>query len=261
MAELAGGYDVVFHLAANTENRPGQARHWDDYDVTVGGTVSLLEALLADPPAVTVLASTQLVYGGDAGSADETAPLRPATSFAAAKAAAEAFLNAYAERAGVGATVCRLANVVGPGVARGVIADLAAQLRSDPHRLRVLGDGRQCRSFVHLDDCVSAFLTVSGLVGKGLKVFNVSNSDTITVAEIARIVVESHPESAAQIEFAGGSAWAGDATALNPNPGRLLSLGWHLTHTSREAVRSAAQAMFLHPANSTDRLSDLGDLS
>jgi UDP-glucose 4-epimerase len=250
LTKLAGGYDVVFHLAANTENRPGLSGRWDDYEVTVGGTVALLEALLTDAPPVMILASTQLVYGGDAGNADETAPLRPPTSFAAAKAAAEAFLCAYAERAGVGAIVCRLANVVGPGVTRGVVADLAAQLRSNPRRLRVLGDGRQRRAFVHLDDCVSAFLTVAGATGKGLDVFNVSNSDSITVADIARIVVESHPESDAQIEFAGGSAWAGDATALHPNPGRLLHLGWHPSHTSREAVRSAARAMFFRAETS-----------
>lgn len=246
LAKLAGGYDVVFHLAANTENRPGLAGRYDDYDITVGGTVALLEALVTDAAPVTVLASTQLVYGGDAGDADETAPLRPPTSFAAAKAAAEAFLCAYAERAGGSAVVCRLANVVGPGITRGVVADLATRLRDDPTRLRVLGDGRQRRAFVHIDDCVMAFLTVAEAACDGLSVYNVSNSDSITVAEVARIVVESHPASDAQIEFAGGSAWGGDATALHPDPGRLLSLGWRPTHTSREAVWAAAQDMFRH---------------
>jgi UDP-glucose 4-epimerase len=245
LADLPGGHDIVFHLAANTENRPGFAGRWDDYDTTLGGTVALLEALSTDPPAATVLASTQLVYGGAAGVADELkTALRPATPFAAAKAAAEAFLCSYAEGTGAGAVACRLANVVGPGVPRGVVADLAARLRSDPRRLRVFGDGQQRRTFVHVRDCVSALLTAAGAARPGLTVFNVSNRDSITVAEIAQIVADCYGAGSPQIEFAGGHAWPGDATALHPNPGRLLDLGWQLTCTSREAVHLAAQAMF-----------------
>jgi UDP-glucose 4-epimerase len=247
LADLVGGHDLVFHLAANTENRPGLAGRWDDYDITVGGTVALLEALSGAPPAVTVLASTQLVYGPSAGAADElTTALRPATAFAAAKAAAEAFLCAYAERTGTRAVACRLANVVGPGVGRGVVADLAARLRHNPRRLRVLGDGRQRRTFVHVDDCVSALTTAAAAPGAtaGLAVFNVSNRDSITVAEVARVVAGCCPDGVPEIEFTGGSAWQGDATALHPDPRRLLGRGWQLTYTSREAVRSAARAAF-----------------
>lgn len=262
LAGAVGRHDVVFHLAANTENRPGLASRWDDYDITVGGTVALLDALSANPPNVTVLTSTQLVYGTSAGAADElTTALRPATAFAAAKAAAEAFLCAYAEGTGTRTMACRLANVVGPGVVRGVVADLVAHLRRDPLRLRVLGDGRQRRTFLHVDDCVSALLTAADAPGSGPAVFNVSNRDSITVAEIARVVADCCPDGTPEIEFVGGSAWQGDATTLHPDPGRLLDLGWQLTRTSQEAVRSAARAMFepvdsrpvAHPAEPSRR--------
>jgi UDP-glucose 4-epimerase len=237
----------VFHLAANTENRPGLAGRWDDYDITVGGTVALLEALSAAPPTVTVLTSTQLVYGPSAGAADELTwhcGRRPCSR--RRKLAAEAFLCAYAERTGARAVACRLANVVGPGVGRGVVADLAAQLRRDPRCLRVLGDGRQRRTFVHVDDCVSALVTAATApdAGTALAAYNVSNRDSITLAEVARVVANCCPAGTPRIEFTGGSAWQGDATALHPDPGRLLGRGWQLTHTSREAVRSAARALF-----------------
>jgi UDP-glucose 4-epimerase len=108
----------------------------------------------------------------------------------------------------------------------------------------VLGDGRQRRTFVHIDDCVSALLTAAEASGPGFALFNVSNRDSIDIAEVARVVADCCPGGTPQIEFAGGSAWQGDATALHPDPGRLLALGWQLTHQSREAVWSAAQAMF-----------------
>jgi hypothetical protein len=63
-------------------------------------------------------------------------------------------------------------------------------------------------------------------------------------AGVARIVAACCPDGTPEIVFSGGSAWQGDATALHPDPGRLLALGWQLTHQSREAVWSAARAMF-----------------
>jgi UDP-glucose 4-epimerase len=246
LADIATGHDLVFHLAANTENRPGFAGGRDDLDVTVGGTVALLEALSAKPPTVTVLASTQLVYGSTGGDARElTSPLRPATLFAAAKAAAEAFLCAYAEGTGTRAVACRLANVVGPDVPRGIVADLVGQLRRSPTCLRVLGDGRQKRSFVHVDDCVSALLQVTEVPEPRFDVFNVSNRDSITVAEAARIIANCCPGPTPDIKFTHRSAWQGDATALHPDPSRLLGLGWRINHTSRDAVRIAARARLL----------------
>jgi UDP-glucose 4-epimerase len=244
LAEQIGGHRAVFHLASNTENRPGHASRWIDFDVTAGGAVALLEALTQSPPAVTVLASSQLVYGDGVGAADElSTPLRPATAFAAAKAAAEAFLCSYAHRTGTRAVCCRLANVIGPGFGRGVVADLATRLRDEPGRLRVLGDGRQRRSFVHVDDCVSALLCAALGAGPGFTALNVSNLDSLTIAEVAKLIGDCSVHGAPEIEFAGGAAWHGDATALFPDAGRLLRLGWKPLHSSSEAVRATAQGI------------------
>jgi UDP-glucose 4-epimerase len=206
--------------------------------------VALLEGLCADPPAVVVLTSTQLVYGPTAAAVEEMTAVRPATLFAAAKAAAEAFLCAYTQRTGTRGVACRLANVVGPRARRGVISDLVGQLREDPSKLKVLGDGRQRRSFVHVDDCVSALLTSAGGAAGGWSALNVSNTDSITVAEVAGIVAQCCPQVVAELQFEGGSSWQGDATALHPDPARLLALGWRPSHTSAEAVRATARGMF-----------------
>ena len=171
--------------------------------------------------------------------------MRPETSFAAAKAAAEAFLCAFAARSGGNAVICRLTNIVGPGIPRGVVADLARRLRADPARLSVLGDGRQRRSFLHVEDCVTALITAAS-AARGLAVLNVSNTDTITVAEIARIVADCGGRDTT-IEFTGGSAWHGDAIALHPSPRRLLDLGWRPAYDCAAAVRSAARSLLPAP--------------
>ncbi|MGW3313405.1 NAD-dependent epimerase/dehydratase family protein [Streptomyces sp. NPDC001073] len=238
-------HDVVFHLAANTENRPGRANRTADYDHTVGGTVRLLDALGDQGTGTFVLTSTQLVYGGHAGRAREADHgVRPQTKFAAGKAAAEAFLCAHAEATQLRTVACRLANIVGPGSRRGVVADLVQRLQEDPTKLRVLGDGQQRRSYVHVDDCVAALLLAATATQPGFDVLNVSNTDTLTAAEVASVVAAASPGHAPAIEFAGGNAWPGDATALHPDASKLTSLGWKPQHTSKEAVFATAESLF-----------------
>ncbi|MEE4596108.1 NAD-dependent epimerase/dehydratase family protein [Streptomyces sp. DSM 41524] len=238
------GHDVVFHLAANTENRPGMAGRLADYEHTVGATVRLLYALGDKEPTTFVLTSSQLVYGGRAGRAREADPVHPQTTFAAGKVAAEAFLCAYANATHISAVACRLANVIGPGIRRGVVADLVHRLREDPDKLQVLGNGQQRRSYVHVDDCVAALLVAAATAQPGFGILNVSNTDTLTAAEVASVVAAASPGLAPAIEYSGGSAWQGDATALHPDASKLAALGWKPQHTSREAVSSTAQSLF-----------------
>jgi len=242
LATAADGCPVIFHLAGNTENRPGGSFAAQDYDITVGGTVALLAALPTTATPTIVLSSSQLVYGGSAGRATEESPMRPETPFAAAKVACEAFLQAYVEQAGGAGIACRLANIVGPGVPRGVVADLCHRLQENPAELEVLGDGQQRRSYVDVVDCARALLLVASTTQPGFAAINVSNQDSITAGDVARIVVSTHRGPAPEIRFTGGQAWQGDATELHPSADRLQERGWCIRRNSETAVRAAVEA-------------------
>jgi UDP-glucose 4-epimerase len=244
---VAGGHRIVYHLAANTENRTDRAGLVDDLEGTVASTVALLGALSDEPDVSIVLTSSQLVYAPGATEqpiTELTGVIEPTTRFAAGKIAAEAFLRAHCHERGHRGAVCRLANIVGPGMRRGILYDFVQKVRSDPTSLRVLGDGRQTRSYLHVDDCARA-LRAAASNAQGITTFNVCNTDALDAGSVAGIVAEEAPGSAPVIVYDGGEAgWRGDVPTLRVRPERLLDLGWRPTMSSAEAVRDSVRGLF-----------------
>lgn len=248
LAEIVPGHSVVHHLSSNTENRGDRAARTADFDITVGGTVTLLEALAPHPGTTVVLTSSQLVYGraADGGTLDEDSTVpRPTSRFAAGKLAAEAFLRAYAEELDLRAAVCRLSNIIGGRMRRGIVHDFVAGLSAHPDEIKVLGDGRQDRSYLHVDDCVRALTTAADNASPECPVFNVCNLDTTTAAQVARIVGQECPTGDPAISFTGGErGWTGDVPTLRVRPTQLTARGWTPVLSSDEAVRAVARALF-----------------
>jgi len=54
--------------------------------------------------------------------------------------------------------ILRLANIIGSRANHGVIYDFVKKLVANPEMLEVLGDGKQNKSYLHVSDCVDAFM-------------------------------------------------------------------------------------------------------
>lgn len=247
LPDEARGHRVVYHLSANTENRPDRAGRFSDLRDTVSGTVALLEALPEREPVTVVLASSQLVYGAAPvrqAITEATGAVRPVTRFAAGKAAAEAFLSAYAHERGWSTAACRLSNIVGPGMRRGIVHDIVRGLAGDPRRIRLLGDGRQTRSYLHVADCVEALIRAAS-TEETFSVLNVCNTDAVSAADVASVVAEEFPDGTPDVVTSGGDrGWQGDLPTLRVRPEVLLGQGWQPAMNSAAAVRATARALF-----------------
>ncbi|MFJ9085804.1 NAD-dependent epimerase/dehydratase family protein [Streptomyces sp. NPDC102384] len=250
LTQLLEGHEVVYHLSANTENRGDRASRSADLDSTVVGTVALLEAiakLKEQTVRSVVLTSSQLVYAPRPASeriTEQNGALAPTSRFAAGKMAAEGFLSAYAHELGLTAVACRLSNIVGAGMLRGIVHDLVQRLLLDPHQITLLGDGRQTRSYLHVDDCVAALVALATVETGGYEVFNVCNTDMISAEEVASIVAEEAPHGTPTvITGRGETGWQGDVPTLAVWPERLLGHGWQPARNSGEAVRAVVSAL------------------
>lgn len=257
LAALMAEADAVYHLAGNTENRSAQAGRHADLHVTVTGTVGLLDAVVRGgaAPAV-VLASSQLVYDSEAG-AEGPAPLRPRSLFGAGKLAAEGFVSAYAHEFGFRARSCRLSNIIGSSFRRGIVNDFVRRLLDDPRQLHVLGDGSQRRSFLAVEDCARALMSAAQdaalVVDAPVRVFDVSNVDTISALEVAALVADECPHGTPDVTVEGTStAWRGDVGSVYAPPHALTARGWTPRRGSSEAVRATARALF-HECGQGDR--------
>jgi UDP-glucose 4-epimerase len=142
----------------------------------------------------------------------------------------------------------RFGNVVGRRQTHGVGFDFVRRLRQDPTQLRILGDGRQSKSYIHVNDVVSAVLLAHERCTRPFQAFNVATGDYISVTEIANLAREcvGLPAGHVKLEYAGGDrGWKGDVPVVRLSIAKMRALGWRPTRTSAEALREAMLAMLV----------------
>ena len=246
--EAMKGSELVIHLAANPDI--AKAVTQPDIDFWEGTYLAqnVLEAMRITGVKRLLYTSGSGVYGENAEVAfkEDYGPCLPISTYGASKLACEALVCAYCHMFGIRARAFRFANVVGPRQTHGVGYDFIRRLLADPHRLRILGDGSQSKSYIHVDDIMNAVFTVDAAAGEGYDIFNVATGDYITVQQIADLAVEvcGLRQGSVRYEFTGGDrGWKGDVPVVRFNCEKIKSLGWACRRNSEQAVRDAMIAM------------------
>ena len=242
------GHDVVIHLASNPDI--ARAATEPDIDFREGTylTNNVVEAMRRSGTQAILYASGSGVYGdlGEKEAAEDHGPLTPISTYGASKLAGEALITSYCHMFDFTGCVYRFGNVVGPRQTHGVGFDFLRQLLKDRHQLKILGDGSQSKSYIHVSDVVSAVLLAAGRSTERFAAYNVATGDYITVTEIARLAVECAGLDPGQVkfEFTGGNrGWKGDVPIVRLNTDRIRGLGWVCSAGSREALRKSMLAM------------------
>lgn len=244
--------NVVFHFAANPEVRLELNDPETCFRQNICATYVLLEALRQTSDVGKIIfASTSAVYG-DAHiipTPESYGSLKPVSIYGASKLASEALISSYANLYNFGAVILRFANIIGPRSQHGVIHDFLNKLRKNREELEILGDGTQSKSYLYVDDCISATLTACEGRGSQVKIFNVGSEDWITVLRIAEIVVEEMELKNIKFQFTGGvnggRGWKGDTKKMLLDISKLKALGWKPKYKSEEAVRQAIKRVLL----------------
>jgi UDP-glucose 4-epimerase len=240
--------NCVFHLAANPEVRIGISDTNADYENNIVATRNLLESLrLCNFHGTFVFASSSTVYGEAfvIPTPETYGPLIPISMYGASKLSCESLICAYAKLFHFEAKIVRFANVVGGHSRHGVIFDFVRKLLANPKSLEILGDGKQLKSYVHIEDCVSGIINAVG-VGQDVDIFNLGTEQTTDVLKIARIAAEEMGVNNVVFETGygkgeKGSGWPGDVKNMLLDCKKFSSLGWKNSYSSDEAVRKAVQ--------------------
>jgi len=241
------GFNIIWHLAANPEVRLSSVNPEIHFRQNIVATYNLLEAIRKSDVKVLGFTSTSTVYGDATKipTPEDYAPLEPISVYGASKLACEALVSAYANTYGFKATVCRLANVVGSRSRHGVIYDFVQKLRNDPRTLEILGDGEQAKSYLNIDDCISAMRLSLEKQNRNFEIYNVGSEDQVNVKTIAKIVIEEMGLRRIKLTFSGGfnggRGWIGDVKIMMLDVSKLKSLGWKPKLNSAEAIRKAAK--------------------
>lgn len=248
LASAMTGIDTVIHLASNPDIARAAVEPAIDFDAGTVLTHCVLEAMRVSGATRIVYASGSGVYGdlGEEEVNEDHGPLLPISTYGASKLAGEALISAYCHMFGLSGFVFRFGNVVGPHQTHGVGYDFLRRLSSNPERLRILGDGRQSKSYIHVTDVIDAVLLAVGYGSDPVATYNVATGDYITVGEIARIALETmslDPEHT-DFEYSGSDrGWKGDVPVMRLNTQRIHALGWTNTMSTRQAVRASLESM------------------
>jgi UDP-glucose 4-epimerase len=248
LTEAMVGHEVVIHLASNPDIARAATEPAVDFDDGTLLTHHVVEAARRSAVARVLYASGSGVYGdlGELEASEDHGPLIPVSTYGASKLAGEALLSSYSFMFGLTGCAFRFGNVVGPRQTHGVGFDFLRRLREDPTQLRILGDGSQSKSYVHVYDVVDAVLMGSAREKEAFQVFNVATGDYITVTEIADLAVKSLNLDPGHVDYqytGGDRGWKGDVPVVRLNTDRIRALGWANRWSSAGALERSLEAM------------------
>jgi UDP-glucose 4-epimerase len=230
--------ELVLHLAANADVRFGTEHPRKDLDQNTIATFNVLEAMRANQIRRIAFSSTGSIYGEpEIFPTPENAPFPTQTSlYGASKLAGEGLIQAYCEGFGFQCYIFRFVSILGERYTHGHVFDFFKQIRADPARLRVLGNGRQRKSYLYIQDCIDAMLLAIECAHEKIKIFNLGADEYCEVNDSIHWITEhlgAHPALA----YTGGErGWIGDSPFIFLDCSKIRTLGWRPRLTIRESI-------------------------
>jgi UDP-glucose 4-epimerase len=188
--------DVVFHLAGLTAARgpTPQGDAADDllhrsFDVNLGGTMRVLQAILREAPAARVIRTGGLAeYGTAPIPFHEEQREQPISSYGASQVAATYLGQALARQFGLAVTTIRPALVYGPAQSESFFIPALIRACLAGHAFEMTS-GEQTRDIIYVDDIVDALVETALTAGLAGRVLNAGSGKEYRIRDVADLIV------------------------------------------------------------------------
>ncbi len=232
------GGDTVFHLAANADVRFGTEHPRKDLEQNTIATYNVLEAMRVNGIKRIAFSSTGSVYGETTViPTPEDAPFPVQTSlYGASKLAGEGLIAAYCEGFGFQSWIFRFVSILGERYTHGHVFDFYKQLKADPTQLRVLGNGKQRKSYLYIQDCLDAMQVAVEKATDKVNIFNLGVDGYCQVDDSIGWISQTLGVQP-KLEYTGGDrGWIGDNPFIFLDTKKIRSLGWVPKYSINEGV-------------------------
>jgi UDP-glucose 4-epimerase len=232
------GAEFVYHLAANADVRFGIEHPKKDLEQNTIATFNVLEAMRENGIRKIAFSSTGSVYGeANVIPTPEDAPFPVQTSlYAASKLACEGLIQAYCEGFGFQGWIFRFVSILGERYTHGHVLDFYRQLKNNPEVLHVLGNGKQRKSYLYIQDCIDAILLAVEKAPDKVNIFNLG-VDAYCQVNDSICWIGAALGVNPRLEYAGGErGWVGDNPFIYLDTSRIRSLGWSPKSDIQEGI-------------------------
>jgi UDP-glucose 4-epimerase len=243
LKQAMAGCDFVFHLAANADVRFGLEHPDKDLQQNTVATFNVLEAMRANGIKGIAFSSTGSVYGeAEIIPTPENHPFPIQTSlYAASKVAGEGLIQSYCEGYGFEGYIFRFVSILGERYTHGHVLDFYKQLLAHPGQLKVLGDGKQQKSYLYIGDCLDAMLHVVNLstakkARHRVEIYNLGTDEYVQVNNSIRFICSALGLKP-KLEYTGGNkGWVGDNPFIFLDTKKIRATGWKTTLTIEQSI-------------------------
>ena len=243
LSEAMAGHELIFHFAANADVRFGTEHPRRDLEQNTIVTYNVLEAMRNNGIRKIAFASTGSVYGeATVIPTPEDAPFPIQTSlYAASKLAGEGMIAAYCEGFGFQSWIFRFVSILGERYTHGHVFDFYRELKQNPSRLEVLGNGKQRKSYLYIQDCIDAILLALENSNESVNVLNLGVDGYCEVNDSIGWICEELGVSP-KLEYTGGDrGWIGDNPFIFLNTSKIRDLGWKPKLSIKDGVLKTIQ--------------------
>ncbi len=238
LIEVFSGYEYVYHLSANADVRFGLNHPFKDIEQNTIGTFNVLEAMRSNDIKKISFSSTGSVYGeASVIPTPEDAPFPIQTSlYGSSKLAGESLITSYCEGYNFVANIFRFVGILGERYTHGHIYDFYKKLKQNPEELEILGDGKQRKSYLCVQDCIDAMQLVENTKTASINIYNLGVDSYCEVLDSVEIICD-FMEVSPRLTFTGGErGWVGDNPFIYLDTEKIRSLGWEPKFTIEEGV-------------------------
>ena len=238
--------DTIWHLAANSDIKDGFKDPDNDFKNTFLTTYNLIKLAKKYKMKNFVFASSSAIYGNlnDIKLSEDTGPLLPISTYGAMKLASEGIISAAKESFLKKIYIFRFPNVVGYPSTHGVIHDFINKLKKNPHKLNVLGNGKQKKIYMHVDDLIHSMDYVVKNSNKNISLFNLGPRDNgVTVKFISKEVTRYFNKNKKIIFQKKSKGWVGDVPIFRYSTKKFKKFFPSFKSSSKSAIIKAVKEL------------------
>ena len=208
---------TIYHFAANADVRGGIKHHQIDFNENLLVTKNVCDYSVKNKIRNLIFASSATVYGEPAVfPTPENAESKQTSLYGASKKSCESFIEAYSNYGYFKSSIFRFVSWTGQGYSHGVIYDFVKKLLKNPLKLEILGDGKQIKSYLDVNDGIDGVLNISAKQSQNSEVFNLGHDEIMNVNNLADIVCHEMNLKNTEYIYSGGKrGWVGDSPIVH----------------------------------------------